>query len=323
MAKIFLDMPGGLKMPAVGLGTWEATVEAEFETALKNALEVGYRHIDTAFAYHNEGVVGRVLNQWISSGKLKREDIFVTTKLPMHAVHQDKVEEFMKKSLENLQLSYVDLYLIHFPIAIKPSEGPPSFENLKGEDTDHLAIWKKMEEQVDAGRTKTIGLSNFNARQIERISKSARIKPACLQVELHVYLQQRDLVQYCQKNNIVVVAYSPLGSPGYNKFAEKIGVPTKDLPDMLHDPVIKRLADKHKKTNAQVMLRYLLQRNIAAIPKSATPARLKENIDVFDFVLDAADMTSLDNLEAGEDARVYDFKIMKELIGHPEWPFPK
>ncbi|KAJ8932849.1 hypothetical protein NQ318_012477 [Aromia moschata] len=124
-----------------------------------------------------------------------------------------------------------------------------------------------MEEQVDAGRTKTIGVSNFNVGQIDRIVKSARIKPACLQVELHVYLQQRDLVKYCQQNGIVVVAYSPLGSPGYNKFTANFGIASKKLPDMLHDAVIKAIAEKHKKSNAQVMLRYLLQKKYCRYTK--------------------------------------------------------
>ncbi|XP_023310768.1 alcohol dehydrogenase [NADP(+)]-like [Anoplophora glabripennis] len=324
-AKIFKDMPGGLKMPAIGLGTWQVTNEAEIETALNAALELGYRHIDTAFAYQNEHIIGRVLQEWFSSGKLKREDLFITTKLPMQGVHPDRVEMFIKKSLESLKLDYVDLYLIHFPIGSKYVEGQtrPSLDSMQTEPEDHVGVWKKMEEQVDAGRTKTIGLSNFNVRQINRVLKSARIKPACLQVELHVYLQQRELVKLCHQNGIVVVAYSPLGSPGYNKVLTQIGAETKKLPDMLHDKTIKKIATKHKKSNAQVMLRYLLQRDIVAIPKSVTPARLKENIDVFDFTLDAAEVKALDDLEVGEEARVCDFRIVPGLLNHPEFPFLK
>uniref|UniRef100_V5I8R5 Aldose reductase-related protein 2 n=1 Tax=Anoplophora glabripennis TaxID=217634 RepID=V5I8R5_ANOGL len=181
-----------------------------------------------------------------------------------------------------------------------------------------------MEEQVDAGRTKTIGLSNFNVRQIDRVLKSARIKPACLQVETSCLLATKgSLVKFCHQNGIVVVAYSPLGSPGYNKLLTRIGAEPRKLPDMLNDETIKKIASKHKKTNAQVMLRYLLQRDIVAIPKSVTPARLKENIDVFDFSLDAAEVKALDDLEVGEEARVCDFKIVPALLNHPEFPFLK
>ncbi|XP_018579873.1 alcohol dehydrogenase [NADP(+)]-like [Anoplophora glabripennis] len=323
-AKIFMDMPGGLKMPAIGLGTWQSS-DAEIENVLDTALESGYRHIDTAFSYENEATIGRILKNWFSCGKLKREEVFITTKLPMPGVHQDRVEMFMKKSLENLQLEYVDLYLIHFPIGTKYVEGQalPTPDKTQTEPTDHVAIWKKMEEQVDAGRTKTIGVSNFNLKQVDRILKSARIKPACLQVELHIYLQQRQLVTFCHQNSIVVVAYSPLGSPAFNKFLALFGLPPKKLPDMLHDETIKGMATKYKKTNAQIMLRYLLQRKIAAIPKSVTAARIKENIEIFDFNICAADMKILDDLEVGEKARICDFKLFSGILEHPEYPFPK
>ncbi|XP_023310699.1 alcohol dehydrogenase [NADP(+)] isoform X1 [Anoplophora glabripennis] len=324
-AKIFKDLPGGLKMPAIEIGTWQITDEADIETALNTALELGYRHIDTAFAYENEHFIGRVLQEWFSSGKLKREDLFITTKLPLQGVHPDRVEMFIKKSLENLKLDYVDLYLIHFPVGLKYVEGEtnPSLVDMQTEPEDHVGVWKKMEEQVDAGRTKTIGLANFNVRQIDRILQSARIKPACLQVELHVYLQQRELVKFCLQNGFVVVAYSPLGCPGYNKSLEEIGAEPKKLPDMLHDETIKKIATKHTKSTAQVMLRYLLQRDLVAIPKSVTPARIKVNIDVFDFSLDAAEVKALDDLEVGEEARVCDFKIIPALLNHPEFPFSK
>ncbi|RZC36014.1 aldose reductase, partial [Asbolus verrucosus] len=315
-AKIFLDLPGGLKMPALGLGTWQARDPAELESALNTALEFGYRHIDTAYAYENEKTIGKVLKKWFASGKLKREDIFITTKLPMYGVHPDRVEFFMKKSLDNLELDYVDLYLIHFPVGFKYDENTGRVKiNDKQEwetepKTDHIAIWKKMEEQVNAGRTKTIGLSNFNISQIERVLKSARIKPANLQVELHVYLQQRSLVDFCHKNGISVVAYSPLGSPGYNKFLKSFGKEEKKLPDILGDPIIMKMAQKYSKTPAQIALRFLLQRGIAAIPKSVTPKRVQENIGVFDFNIEDNDFKELSSLEIGERARVCDFKLI-------------
>nr|CAI5830157.1 unnamed protein product [Callosobruchus analis] len=216
----------------------------------------------------------------------------------------------MKKSLDNLRLNYVDLYLVHFPIGTNYVEGYVSTpaSQLRLENTDHVELWKmilfplqKMEEQVDAGRTKAIGLSNFNQRQIERILKSARIKPACLQIEIHVAMQQKELVDFCHKHGIVVVAYSPLGSPGYNNFLE--------LPNMIQNPVVKQIAEKHKKSTGQVMLRFLIQRDIVPIPKSVNPARIKQNFEVFDFKLDDEDMKKLGDLDIGESARVCDFKF--------------
>ncbi|XP_018562726.1 alcohol dehydrogenase [NADP(+)]-like [Anoplophora glabripennis] len=312
-AKIFKNLPGGLKMPAIGLGTGPLTDEAEIERVLNTAFELGYRHFDTAYLYRNEALIGRVLKKWFSSGKVKREDIFITTKLPMSGVHQDRVELFMKKSLENLQLEYVDLYLVHHPIGLKYFGDDDN--RMEIDDFDHIKIWKKMEEQVQLGRTKAIGLSNFNKRQIERIIASARIKPACLQVELHVDFQQRDLVGYCHKNGIVVIAYFPLGTPGSKRFE------IREFPPVINSDIIKNIAKKYNKSAAQIMLRYLLQKNVAAVPKSSNPERLKENISVFDFEINSEDMRSLDDLDRGETARLATFQSVPGIENHPEYPF--
>ncbi|XP_018579931.1 aldo-keto reductase family 1 member C13-like [Anoplophora glabripennis] len=312
-AKIFKDLPGGLKMPAIGLGTGSLRDEADLERVLNAALELGYRHIDTAYGYKNEVFIGRVLKKWFSSGKLKREDIFITTKLPLTGIHQDRVELFMKKSLENLQLEYVDLYLIHHPIGVKYFGDEDDRKEI--DDVDHIKIWKKMEEQVHLGRTKTIGLSNFNKRQIERIITSARIKPACLQVELHVDFQQRDLVGYCHKNGIVVVAYSPLGTPGEKGFKDR------KVPEAINTDIVKNIAKKYNKSPGQIMLKYLLQKNIVPIPKSSSPERLKENISVFDFEINSEDIRSLDDLDGGETARLFTFNFIPGIQNHPEYPY--
>ncbi|XP_063912552.1 aldo-keto reductase family 1 member C4-like isoform X2 [Zophobas morio] len=300
--------------------------EKESKAVLNAALEAGYRHIDTAYAYNNEKFIGDVLKEWFASGKLKREDVFITTKLPMYGVHPDRVEFFMKKSLQNLQLDYVDLYLVHFPVGVKYDEstGRPALNEknrwIAEGKTDHEGIWKKMEEQVKAGRTKTIGLSNYNISQIETVLKHATIKPANLQVELHVYLQQRQLVDFCHKNGITVVAFSPLGSPGYNKFLKQMGRNEKQLPDILGDPVVAKISKKYLKTPAQIVLRFLIQQGISCIPKTISEKRLKENIAVFDFALDDGDIKELLNLDIGEEARVRDFSIFEGLDEHPDFP---
>ncbi|EFA02583.2 uncharacterized protein LOC662731 [Tribolium castaneum] len=322
----FLNLPDGSKMPVLGLGTWQAKDKGQLEAALNTALELGYRHIDTAYIYENEKIIGDVLKTWLSSGKLKREDLFITTKLPMFGMNPDRVEYFLKKSLENLQMDYVDLYLIHFPIGFKfdMSTGRPVVNDKRQlvpeGKTDHVAIWKKMEEQVDAGRIKTIGLSNYNISQTETILKSARIKPANLQVEMHVYLQQRDLVNFCHKNGITVVAFSPLGAPSYNKVLQAMGRESKILPDILGDSVVNKIANKHSKTPAQIVLRFLIQSGVAAIPKSVTPKRIQENINVFDFSLDDNEFKELSSLEAGEKGRVHDFNMGFDLKDHPDFP---
>ncbi|XP_014276886.2 aldo-keto reductase family 1 member A1 [Halyomorpha halys] len=188
-------------------------------------------------------------------------------------------------------------------------------------------LWKGMEAQVDAGRTKSIGLSNFNQKQIKRILDSCRIPPANLQVELYIYLQQKELVSFCKQNGVTVCAYSPLGSPGQKAFYEKLGESTEWLLTPLEDPVIKEIAKKYNKQPSQVLLRYMIEYGVATIPKSTNPTRIKENFDVFDFELTKEESEKIRALDRGEDGRMFDGKnsrgIFKLLSKHPESAFPK
>lgn len=172
-----------------------------------------------------------------------------------------------------------------------------------------------MEAQVDAGRAKAIGLSNFNIPQIERILKVARIPPANLQVELHLYFQQKELVEFCKKHDIVVCAYSPLGSRGSAKIV------SKELPDLINNPTVKDVAKRLGKTPAQILLRHIIQRGIAAIPKSTNPERIRQNFEIHDFELSSKDMASLDKLDQGPAARILDFAFFKGIKNHPEFPW--
>jgi len=324
MASKTLNLFGGYRIPIVGFGTYTAINEEELEKALDVALETGYRHIDTAALYNNEHVIGKTLKKWFDSGKLKREDIFITTKLP-GCQPPDKVEGLLKESLEKLQLDYVDLYLIHFPLHLKrhPFDSTAPASQTETEPTDHVATWKKMEEQVDLGRTKTIGISNFNINQTKRILDNARIKPATNQVELNVYLQQPELVKFCQENGVVIVSHQSLGNPGANKWFKSLNMPLRNLHDLLNDPTIKKIAQKHNKASSQVLLKYLVQKDIVVIPKSVTPSRIRENFNLFDFTLDSADMKELEGLDQGEDARASLMNFSEAMVNDPEYPYPK
>uniref|UniRef100_A0A8D8U9F4 Alcohol dehydrogenase [NADP(+)] n=1 Tax=Cacopsylla melanoneura TaxID=428564 RepID=A0A8D8U9F4_9HEMI len=317
MKYIQLPNDAGL-MPVVGYGTWQAKDE-DLEKALEAALEAGYRHIDTATVYENEHVIGNVLDRWMKAGKVKREELFIVTKLPPSGNRPSNVESFIKKSLEKLKVDYLDLYLVHTPFSF--AEGPEVHPvNEDGTfkldlTTDHIAVWKEMEKQVDAGRTKAIGLSNFNKTQISRVLKEARIPPANLQVELHVYFQQKELQAFCKEHNITMVAYSPLGSQGTGKL---FGI---DIPNLMENPVVKKIAEKHSRKPAQVLLKFIVQNDIAVIPKSTNPERLKQNINILDFQLSDEDMTELTALDQGKEGRILDFSFIKGVKDHPEFPF--
>ncbi|XP_066154679.1 1,5-anhydro-D-fructose reductase isoform X2 [Euwallacea fornicatus] len=320
----YVGIAEGLKMPILGYGTWSAT-DKELETAIEAALEAGYRHIDTAHVYENEKVIGDVLKRWMEAGKIKREDIFLVTKLPPGGMRTAGVPKYLRRSLDLLQVDYVDLYLVHTPFAFKDIEGELHPMTADGKidldlSTDHLAVWKAMEEQVDKGLTKSIGLSNFNIKQIQNVLDNSRIRPVSLQIELHAYLQQRELVEFCKKSNIAVTAYSPLGNPGLTTFFTKFGKKI-ELPNILKNPTVNQIAKKHKKAPAQILLKHIVQNGICAIPKSTNPQRLRDNIEIFDFKLDDTDMKELDGLDKG--VRLVDFTLFDGIKDHPEYPFPE
>ncbi|XP_014292196.1 1,5-anhydro-D-fructose reductase [Halyomorpha halys] len=318
---------GVMKMPVVGLGTLFSTPE-QIDTTLNAAIDAGYRHINTAFAYKNESSIGVTLKKLFDSGKITREELFIVTKLPGTGNRREDVEPYLKKSLEALQLDYVDLYLIHSPIGLQNKGFDQTLpRDEKGEllldmETDLVELWKGMEAQVDAGRTKSIGFSNFNQNQIKRILDSCRIPPANLQVELHIYLQQKELVSFCKQNRITLCGYSPLGSPGQIKFREKQGLSTEGILSPLEDPVIKEIADKYNKQPSQVLLRYMIEYGVAVIPRSTNPERIKQNFNVFDFELTKEEFEKISSLDRGEDGRM-SYGIFKLQTSHPEYPFPK
>lgn len=316
-------------MPIIGYGMWQSENPAELEAALDAALDAGYRHFDTAFGYDNEAVVGNVLQKWFKAGKVKREDLFIVTKLPIHAVHHDRVEKFLVEELKNLQLDYVDLYLVHNPAGIK-ADGWKPLINDKGECVPDLTttleqVWKAMEDQVTAGRAKAIGISNYSISQVERTAKCAKILPANHQVELNANYPKTALREVCAKYGITVCAFAPLGSPGRKAYYETSRGNEAHLkvkvPNLLGNPIVTEIAKKHSKTAAQVLLRFLTQQDIIVIPKSVTPARIKENIDIFNFELDNTDMTQLHTLKINEEGTWgFDWACgLAGLVNHPEF----
>lgn len=317
----FLTFNNGIKMPALGIGTWQAPDE-EVEMALDLALEAGYRHIDTAPVYMNEKAIGKVLKEWLDSGRIKREELFITTKLPPPANKPEYVEPTLRNSLADLQLDYIDLYLIHLPFGLFAENG-----DLKRDEnglieidpsTDHIAVWKKMENLLDLGIAKSIGLSNFNKKQIQRVLNNCKVRPANLQIEHHIYLQQPELVNFCKKQGIVVTAYSPLGSKGIATLNKSVGI-ERELPDLMDVPVIKEIAEAHGKAPAQILLRWIIDSGISAIPKSTNANRLKQNLNIFDFKLTDEEMDKIKSLEA--NVRICDFKFFPGVDRHPEFPF--
>ncbi|XP_063231296.1 aldo-keto reductase family 1 member B1-like isoform X2 [Bacillus rossius redtenbacheri] len=265
----------------------------EVTQAVKDAIDAGYRHFDCAYAYGNEKEVGEGIKTKIAEGVIKREDLFITSKLWNSFHRPDLVVPVLKKSLENLGTTYLNLYLIHWPMAFKEGgENMPRDKdgNVLFSDVDFVDTWKAMEECVKLGLTKSIGISNFNSEQITRLLKSATIKPVTNQVECNPYINQAKLIEFCKARDIVVTGYSPLGSPD-SPFL-KPGAPM-----LLDDPKLQELAKKYKKTPAQVVLRYSVQRGIITIPKSVTKQRIIDNIKIFDFELSKDDMAYIDSFD--------------------------
>ncbi|KAI8812614.1 aldo/keto reductase family protein [Cladochytrium replicatum] len=289
-----LKLSSGYIAPAFGLGTFQSKPH-EVGEAVRAAIRAGYKHIDCAAIYENEAEIGEVLKQEIAA---KREQYFITSKVwnTMHS--RENVKKACLKTLKDLQLSYLDLYLIHWPLAFKikgdgtqnsyidPVTKTQVLEEIPIEET-----WQAMEELVDAGLVRSIGISNFSIKKTKKLLETARIKPAVNQVEMHPYLPQAELLEFCKANGILVTAYSPIGSGG--------------KPSLLEDPVINEIAAKHGKSAAQVLLSWGIQRRTQVIPKSSKPERIAENFQ--DFILPDEDFERINQIHKTTSVRLFDF----------------
>lgn len=249
----------GAPIPQVGLGLWKMKDKEQFLLAFRAAIDAGYRHFDTAQVYGNEAYLGEA---WRASG-IPREELFITTKIAVTHFGEKHTKASFADSLKNLQTDYADLLLLHFPVTLLRKNS-----------------WKALEDIYHAGQAKAIGVSNYTIKHLEELKTYASVMPAVNQVELHIFLQQPELVDYCRNNGIIVEAYSPLA---HGK--------------RMDDIEVQAIADRHGKTYAQIMLRWCVENGLVVLPKSVSPERIRENMDVYSFELYLDDLQTLTALD--------------------------
>ncbi|KAJ1453955.1 NADP-dependent oxidoreductase domain-containing protein [Pelagophyceae sp. CCMP2097] len=338
--RVALANAEGVSMPVFGLGTWKSEV-GKTGAAVEAAIRAGYRLIDCANDYGNEKEIGETLTKLFAEGVVTREDLFIQAKLWNSNHKPDHVRLDLAATLKDLQIDYVDNFVIHWPMAC-PSSGLaaaldehgafpapkekgsmfPLEENgmyCSDNDSHFVETWHVMEQLVEEKLCKAIGLSNFNKKQVAEVVACATLhKPATLQNECHAFLQQKDLVDYCKSEGIAFQAYSPLGSADrpWAKTGSLTSGPPAGGHELLEHPAILKVAKRLKKSAAQVVLRWHFQRDVCTVAKSVTPARISANIQFFDFELTPADMAIFDGMNVG-----WRHLLWPETAMHPDYPF--
>ncbi|WP_454697394.1 aldo/keto reductase [Arthrobacter humicola] len=263
-----IELNDGYRIPQIGLGTWPLD-DQQVAAAVVDAVEAGYRHIDTAVKYGNEKGVGN----GIRSSGLDRSEVFITTKLDGEFQGQDRAVAGLDGSLKRLGLDYVDLLLIHWPLPRRD---------------EFISTWKTFERLQADGKVRSIGVSNFKPAHMERLMAECDVVPAVNQIQVSPAVTRIVDISYDRRHGIVTESYSPLGAGG----------------DLLNAPVLGKIAEKHGKTPGQIVLRWHVEQGLVAIPKSANPQRMKENLDIFGFALDADDTSAIATLDGGDESGV-------------------
>lgn len=290
MSDTVFTLNTGAKIPAVGLGTWQSD-PGQVKTAVAHAIKSGYRHIDCAYCYGNEDEVGQGIQEGLEATGLKRSDLFITTKL--WCTYHTRVEQNLDMSLKSLRLDYVDLYLMHWPVAMNPRGNHEKFPKKPDGSRDlvlerkPIDTYKDMEELLKTGKVKAIGVSNFSKKFLEQLLPHVGVVPAANQIENHPLLPQQEIVDFCNEKGIIVEAYSPLGSTG--------------SPLMKKDAVVK-VARETGASPGTILLSYHVARGVVALPKSVTPSRIEENLKI--VKLTAKQLAALEEISKSDVQRI-------------------
>ncbi|KAI6230241.1 Aldo-ket-red domain-containing protein [Aphelenchoides fujianensis] len=277
--------------PAVGYATWTTPNVDELKSGLRAALDAGYRFIDTAGYFEEEqAAVGDVLHgEYVESGRLKRADVFLSGKVPIHAHRPDLAERWIERSLRNLRTDYLDLFVLHFPLNTMYERKIANDSSDFNDALPHLETYRVLERHVRRGHFRSLGVANLNAAQLLQLWTAAEIKPTCLQLELHSLHPPADLVEVCERLGVRITASAPFG----HSSGSSSGTQSPQSRCLSH-PILSGLAERHAKTASQLLIRQLLQRGVGVLPLSTRPERVFENADVFDFELDDEEMGQFD-----------------------------